>query len=206
MLQIRSILDVADNTGAKRAAAIGVLGRNQRYAGIGDIIKAHIKEGAHDQKAHAQEPAESPGRHYRAGRLDPYFQRDESRRLRRRRRQTGAGREPRCFLTDSQSGELRQNCAMATECIWIPLPYGGSCPGIGPRAVLDSQRSNSQVAWNLSAPARTVATPASPGRLAVRWEDHVAMAAKKLAVSQMVEVWLNAGAHESNASINDDDF
>ena len=29
MLQIRSILDVADNTGAKRAAAIGVLGRNQ---------------------------------------------------------------------------------------------------------------------------------------------------------------------------------
>ena len=48
MLQIRSILDVADNTGAKRAAAIGVLGRNQRYAGIGDIIKAHIKEAAPD--------------------------------------------------------------------------------------------------------------------------------------------------------------
>ena len=43
MLQVRSILDVADNTGAKRAAAIGVLGRNQRYAHIGDIIKAHIK-------------------------------------------------------------------------------------------------------------------------------------------------------------------
>ena len=42
MLQIRSILDVADNTGAKRAAAIGVLGRNQRYARIGDIIKAHF--------------------------------------------------------------------------------------------------------------------------------------------------------------------
>jgi len=48
MLQIRSILDVADNTGAKRAAAIGVLGRNQRYAHIGDIIKAHIKEAAPD--------------------------------------------------------------------------------------------------------------------------------------------------------------
>src|SRR6267143_927537 len=48
MLQVRSILDVADNTGAKRAAAIGVLGRNQRYAGIGDIIKAHIKEAAPD--------------------------------------------------------------------------------------------------------------------------------------------------------------
>src|SRR5438128_441041 len=48
MLQIRSILDVADNTGAKRAAAIGVIGRNQRYAQVGDIIKAHIKEAAPD--------------------------------------------------------------------------------------------------------------------------------------------------------------
>ena len=48
MLQVRSILDVADNSGAKRAAAIGVIGRNQRYAGIGDIIKAHIKEAAPD--------------------------------------------------------------------------------------------------------------------------------------------------------------
>ena len=45
MLQIRSILDVADNTGAKRAATIGVIGRNQFYAGIGDVIKAHIKNG-----------------------------------------------------------------------------------------------------------------------------------------------------------------
>jgi len=48
MLQIRSILDVADNSGAKRAAAIGVLGRNQRYAHIGEVIKAHIKEAAPD--------------------------------------------------------------------------------------------------------------------------------------------------------------
>jgi len=48
MLQIRSILDVADNTGAKRAAAIGVLGRNQEYAHVGDVIKAHIKEAAPD--------------------------------------------------------------------------------------------------------------------------------------------------------------
>ena len=44
MLQVRSILDVADNSGAKRAATIGVLGRNQRYARVGDVIKAHIKE------------------------------------------------------------------------------------------------------------------------------------------------------------------
>jgi large subunit ribosomal protein L14 len=48
MLQIRSILVVADNTGAKRAATIGALGGNQRYAGIGDIIKAHIKEASPD--------------------------------------------------------------------------------------------------------------------------------------------------------------
>ena len=48
MLQIRSILEVADNSGAKRAAAIGVLGRNQRYAHVGDIIKAHIMEAAPD--------------------------------------------------------------------------------------------------------------------------------------------------------------
>jgi large subunit ribosomal protein L14 len=49
MLQIRSILDVADNSGAKRAAAIGVLHRpDKRYAAIGDVIKAHIKEAAPD--------------------------------------------------------------------------------------------------------------------------------------------------------------
>ena len=48
MLQIRSILEVADNSGAKRAATIGVLGRNQKYAHVGDVIKAHIKEAAPD--------------------------------------------------------------------------------------------------------------------------------------------------------------
>ena len=48
MLQIRSHLDVADNTGAKIAWAIGVLGRNQRYAHVGDVIKVHIKDAAPD--------------------------------------------------------------------------------------------------------------------------------------------------------------
>ena len=48
MLQVRSSLDVADNTGAKVAWAIGVIGRNQRYAQVGDIIKVHIKEAAPD--------------------------------------------------------------------------------------------------------------------------------------------------------------
>jgi large subunit ribosomal protein L14 len=48
MLQVRSSLDVADNTGAKVAWTIGVLGRNQRYARVGDVIKVHIKEAAPD--------------------------------------------------------------------------------------------------------------------------------------------------------------
>jgi large subunit ribosomal protein L14 len=48
MLQVRSSLDVADNTGAKVAWNIGVLGRNQTYAGIGDVIKVHIKVAAPD--------------------------------------------------------------------------------------------------------------------------------------------------------------
>lgn len=49
MLQLRSICDVADNTGAKRAATIRVLGRNRKtYADIGDIVKAHIKEASPD--------------------------------------------------------------------------------------------------------------------------------------------------------------
>ena len=41
-------MDVADNTGAKRAAAIGVIGKNQMYAHVRDVIKAHIKEAAPD--------------------------------------------------------------------------------------------------------------------------------------------------------------
>ena len=48
MLQLRSILDVADNTGAKRAAMINVQGRNQTYAAVGEVIKCHIKEAAPD--------------------------------------------------------------------------------------------------------------------------------------------------------------
>jgi large subunit ribosomal protein L14 len=48
MLQIRTSVDVADNTGAKVAWTIGVLGRNQRYAAVGDIVKVHIKVAAPD--------------------------------------------------------------------------------------------------------------------------------------------------------------
>ena len=48
MLQIRSSLDVADNSGAKVAWTIGVLGKNQFYAHVGDVVKVHIKEAAPD--------------------------------------------------------------------------------------------------------------------------------------------------------------
>lgn len=47
MIQLRSILDVADNTGAKRAAMIGVIGVKGKFiAGIGDIINVNIKESS----------------------------------------------------------------------------------------------------------------------------------------------------------------
>ena len=49
MIRMRSILDVADNTGAKRASMIGVLKRqNRRYADLGDIITCNIKEASPD--------------------------------------------------------------------------------------------------------------------------------------------------------------
>ena len=48
MIQIRTHLDVADNTGARVAWAIGVLGHQKRYARVGDVIKAHVKEAAPD--------------------------------------------------------------------------------------------------------------------------------------------------------------
>lgn len=44
MVQLRSMLIVADNTGAKRVQCIRVLGGyKKRYAGIGEIITAVVK-------------------------------------------------------------------------------------------------------------------------------------------------------------------
>ena len=49
MIRMRTILDVADNTGAKRASCIGVIGRHGKdFAQIGDIITANIKEASPD--------------------------------------------------------------------------------------------------------------------------------------------------------------
>ncbi len=45
MIQTQSMLNVADNSGAKRIMCIKVLGgSHRRYAGIGDIIKVSVKD------------------------------------------------------------------------------------------------------------------------------------------------------------------
>ncbi|GAT34859.1 MAG: 50S ribosomal protein L14 [Verrucomicrobia bacterium 61-8] len=46
MIQIRSRLDVADNTGARMATMIGVIGKPTRTAHVGDIITANVKEAS----------------------------------------------------------------------------------------------------------------------------------------------------------------
>ena len=45
MIQMRAILDVADNSGAKMVQCIKVIGGSRRrYAGLGDVIVVSIKE------------------------------------------------------------------------------------------------------------------------------------------------------------------
>ncbi len=45
MIQMQSVLEVADNSGARKIQCIKVLGGSKRrYAGIGDIIKISVKE------------------------------------------------------------------------------------------------------------------------------------------------------------------
>jgi len=45
MLQMESEIAIADNTGARMAEMIGVIGKkNKRTAGVGDVITAHVRE------------------------------------------------------------------------------------------------------------------------------------------------------------------
>ncbi|KAE9687193.1 50S ribosomal protein L14, partial [Enterobacteriaceae bacterium TzEc077] len=45
MIQTETMLDVADNSGARRVQCIKVLGgSHRRYASVGDIIKVTVKE------------------------------------------------------------------------------------------------------------------------------------------------------------------
>jgi large subunit ribosomal protein L14 len=49
MIRMRTVLEVADNTGAKKASCIGVIGRSGRLvAEVGDVISANVKEAAAD--------------------------------------------------------------------------------------------------------------------------------------------------------------
>ena len=44
MIQMESQIEVADNTGARVAKMIGVIGKRTRSARVGDVITAHIRE------------------------------------------------------------------------------------------------------------------------------------------------------------------
>ena len=52
MIQPRTVLEVADNSGAKKVMCIRVLGgSNRRYAGVGDVIVVSVKEAIPDGTA-----------------------------------------------------------------------------------------------------------------------------------------------------------
>ncbi len=45
MIQMQTMLNIADNSGAKKVQCIKVLGgSHRRYAGIGDVIKVSVKD------------------------------------------------------------------------------------------------------------------------------------------------------------------
>ncbi|TMA22317.1 MAG: 50S ribosomal protein L14 [Deltaproteobacteria bacterium] len=58
MIQTTTVLDVADNSGAKKVACIKVLGGSKRrYASIGDVIVVSIKEAVVNSKVKKGEVA-----------------------------------------------------------------------------------------------------------------------------------------------------
>jgi len=51
MIQMQTVLNVADNSGAKKVACIKVLGGSKRrYAGVGDVIVVAVKEAMPNSK------------------------------------------------------------------------------------------------------------------------------------------------------------
>lgn len=51
MIQMESVLDVADNSGAKRVKCVKVIGGSKRkYASVGDIIVCSVKDAAPNGK------------------------------------------------------------------------------------------------------------------------------------------------------------
>ena len=60
MIQMRSILEVADNSGAKRVQCIKVLGGSRRrYAELGDVIVVSVKEAVAGTKVKKGEVAQA---------------------------------------------------------------------------------------------------------------------------------------------------
>ena len=58
MIQAQSVLDVADNSGAKRVQCIKVLGGSRRrYAGLGDVIVVSVQEALPNAKVKKGETA-----------------------------------------------------------------------------------------------------------------------------------------------------
>lgn len=51
MIQVESVLDVADNSGARRVCCIKVLGGSKRrYASVGDIVVVSVREAMPNSK------------------------------------------------------------------------------------------------------------------------------------------------------------
>ena len=60
MIQMRTVLEVADNSGAKRVQCIKVLGGSRRrYAEVGDVIVVSIKEALPGTKVKKGEVAQA---------------------------------------------------------------------------------------------------------------------------------------------------
>jgi large subunit ribosomal protein L14 len=48
MIQMQTTLDIADNSGARKVMCITVLGQSRKYARVGDLITASVKEASPD--------------------------------------------------------------------------------------------------------------------------------------------------------------
>ncbi|HEX3345368.1 MAG TPA: 50S ribosomal protein L14 [Polyangiaceae bacterium] len=60
MIQMRTILEVADNSGAKRVQCLKVLGGSRRrYAAVGDVIVVSVKEALPGAKVKKGEVAQA---------------------------------------------------------------------------------------------------------------------------------------------------
>ena len=72
MIQMQTVLNAADNSGARKMQCIKVLGGSKRrYAAIGDIIKVSIKDAIPRGKRQKGRSLQCRGRAHRARRAPP---------------------------------------------------------------------------------------------------------------------------------------